>query len=114
MPSCVIGGLSGAGQDELSWLLAVIYRAADVVPDRWGELPLIEQPWGLALEDQAGVDLSRFAHLIIDIEPSFASGNLPSSLGLSAGLGSLDQDSASVSKPLFQLWIGDSGAIGHV
>jgi hypothetical protein len=103
MAGHVIGWLGGSCEDELTRLLPVIHRAPYVIPDRRDDLPLVEQPRRLAVENQAGIDLGRFAHLVIDIEPSFAAGNLPSGLGLPAGFGTLDQDRASVCKPLFQL-----------
>lgn len=43
MPGDIIGWYSRAGEDELTWMLAIIYCATHMVPELRLQLPLIYQ-----------------------------------------------------------------------
>ncbi len=92
--SFVIGWPGRSGEDELTWIHAFVNRATHVIPDLRLELPLVDEPWGIALENQARIYLGGFTGRSVDVEEHLALGNLAGGLGLSTGLRSLDEDCA--------------------
>src|SRR5680860_1076786 len=107
----VIGRLGGAGQDELTGVNPIVDVAAYVVPDLRLELPLIDQPGDVAVEDQRGIEFGGVTSVLVDVEKHLALCDLASGFGLAAGLRSLDQDRASGFEPPLQLEIRDSKGV---
>ena len=54
--------------DELAGGAPIVYHARNVVPDARLELPLVDQPRRGTLEDERGVDRSRPAGVLVDVE----------------------------------------------
>ena len=109
----VVGGCGGAGEDELPGLLAVVYRAPDVVPDRRHQLPLVDQPGSLAIENQCRFERSRLPRPGVNVEAHFARGVVLRGDGLAAGLGPFDHDSALPPQPFGELGINDARNVAH-
>src|ERR1035437_4190919 len=100
MTGDVVGRHGCSGEDELPSLPPVIDLAPDVVPDRWLDLPLVDQLWGRPVQDQAGVQRQDRAGIKVGIQEDRAAGLLAGGLGLPAGLWPLNQDSACGGEPL--------------
>jgi hypothetical protein len=95
--SLLVSWLGGPGEDELTWIHTFVNRATNVIPNLWLELPLVDESWSVALEDQPRTQLGSFTGRSIDVEEHLALGNLASGLGLSTGLRALKEDCASCS-----------------
>lgn len=94
MASLIIGRRSGAGQDELAAFLPIVDGVADVVPDRWLDLPLVDQARRSSVKNDVRRHLHRLAGVSVDVQPHLARGQLTRGLSLAAGLRALDQDRA--------------------
>jgi hypothetical protein len=113
----VPGGASrrdcGTRQDELAACGFIIDTGAHVIPDLRDALPLIDEPWLDSVEDEARVDLGRFACRLVDIEPNLACRGLSGCRGLATRLGSLDEDRSGAAKLANQLVIYDPLPVLH-
>jgi hypothetical protein len=99
----VVGGSSRTGEDELTGIAAVVDLPANVVPDARLDLPLVDQPWRFAGEDQAGIDLGGFPCFPVNVEQYLALGLLPSGFRLATGFGALDKDRPGRPKAFLEL-----------
>ena len=112
VPPNVVGWGRGAREDELAGDASSVDLAADCVPDAGSALPLVEQPWGGAVEEQPGVECGATLCIRVGVEEHFAGGQLACGGGLSASLDTLDEDSAHRPKLIDQLTVGDAGEVG--
>ncbi len=81
MASLIVSRLSRAGEDELARVDSFVDCPANVVPDLWLKLPLVDEPGGIALENQARIQFGSVACGPIDIEEHLAVGGLTSGFG---------------------------------
>jgi hypothetical protein len=68
MTSLVVSRLSGAGKDELTRIDSFVNCSPHMVPDLWCELPFVDEPGGVALENQARIQFGSVASSLVDIE----------------------------------------------
>ncbi len=107
MASLIVSRLGRAGEDELTRINSFVDCPAHVVPDLWLELPLVDEPGGVALENQARIQFGSVACSLVNVEKHLAVGDLTGGFGLPAGLCSLDKDGAGCTQPFLQLRIRD-------
>lgn len=86
MAGLIVSRLGRPGENELTWVDSFVDCSAHVVPDLRFELPLVDEPWGVALEHQPRIQFGGVASSLVDVEKHLAIGNLTSGFSLSAGL----------------------------
>jgi len=79
------------GQDELARAATIIDLAANGVPDPRGTLPLVQEPWAVAVQQESRVKIGTTRRLRIDVEQHLACRQLAGRRRLSATLDTLDQ-----------------------
>jgi hypothetical protein len=102
----------GAGEDELAGLAAIVDRAANVVPDRGLQLPLVDQARRGAREHERRIYRGRLAGVGVGVEQDLARGDPPCGGCLSTGLRTLDGDGTGRTQPSRKLVVDDPGEIG--
>lgn len=109
----IVGWHGRAGQDEQPGALSIIDRPPYVIPNPRLQLPLVDEARALTVQHQRRIDRSGEPCLRIHVQPYLAACGLSSGLGLAAGLGPLDQDSADRLRGSLELRVHDSWSVCH-
>lgn len=113
VPGIVVGRHGGSGQDEVPGALAIIDRSAYVIPDRRLELPFVDEPGALSVQDERGICSRGEPGLRVEIETNLAARGLTRRLCLPAGLGAFDQHRSDSIQCIHELCINDPGSVQH-
>lgn len=100
-----------AGQDELTRTASGrVNRPANLIPDRWHELPLVDQPWPIPFEKQCRCQKAGRACFVIDVEAYLAGGCLPGGFCLATAAGALDHHRPGCGEARRELSVSDPRA----
>jgi hypothetical protein len=100
-------------ENELTGLTAIVDETANVVPDRRFDLPLVDQPWLAAIEDERRVNSKRLPGHRVDVEQHLTSGRPARGFRLAASLRALDDHGAGRRQPSTKLGIDHSCPVVH-
>jgi hypothetical protein len=114
MAGLVVSRLGGTSENELTWIDSFVNRSADVIPDPWLELPLVDKSRDVAFQDQSRIHFGSVASSLVNVKQYLAAGDLTGGFGLSTSLSPLDEDRASSPQPFLQLRIRDSPGVFHL
>ena len=108
----VVGGHRGAGENELAPCGALVHGAAHEVPDRRLQLPLIDEPWRRAGQQQRWIRGHQTAGVGVNVQQHMGGGCLHGGGRLAGGLGAFHKHGAGSLQQRDEFRVCNAGSVG--